>query len=87
MSISLFSIKKGKPTNLIEGNIGVWRLRLFLPSVTHPMAMEVEFVLGAVEEKDSDLGHERVHRRREQMMLERECENVLGVEPGMEIHK
>ena len=87
MSISLFSIKKGKPTNLIEGNIGVWRLQLFLLPVTHPMAIEVEFVLGVVEEKDLDLGHERVRRRREQMMLERECENVLGVEPGMEIHK
>ena len=37
------------------------------------MAIEVEFVLGVVEEKDLDLGHERVRRRREQMMLEREC--------------
>ena len=51
------------------------------------MAIEVEFVLGVVEEKYLDLGHERVRRRREQMMLERECENVLGVEPGMEICK
>lgn len=41
MSISLFSLKKGKPTNLIEGNIGVCRLQLFSLSVTHPMALEV----------------------------------------------
>lgn len=65
MSISLFSLKKGKPTNLIEGNIGVCRLQLFSLSVTHPMALEVEFVLGAVEEKASNLGYERVCRRRE----------------------
>lgn len=61
---------------------------LFSLSETHPiMAMEVEFALGAVKEIDSNLGHERVHKRREQMRLERQCKHILRVETGMEIRK
>lgn len=59
--------------------------QLFSLSVTHLMAMDVEFVSGAVKEKDSNLGHERVHKRREQMRLERLCKHILRA--GVEICK
>ena len=73
--------------NLTMSIIDVRRQQLFSLSVTHPMAMEAEFALGAVKEKDSNLGHERVHKRREQMRLERQCKHILRVETGMEICK
>lgn len=75
---------KNLTTSIIEVR---WQW-LFSLSETHPiMAMEVEFALGVVKEIDSNLGHERVHKRREQMRLERQCKHILRVETGMEIRK